>query len=72
MQRRAVHAEIKRENSRLEAGQAACADTASDRRLDSENSETMEALSSLLHTNPLVSISNSEQKWRYPPQTDGV
>lgn len=67
-----VSAKIKRESSSLEASQAACKDTAVDRRLDSENSETIEVLSSALHADPHVSIRASEQKWRYPPQTDGA
>ena len=62
-QRRAVPAEasakIKSESSSLEASQAPCKDTAVDRRLDSENSETIELLSLVLHANPHVSIRDS-------------
>ncbi len=37
-------AKIKRESSSLEVSQAPCKDTTVDRHLDSENSETIEAL----------------------------
>lgn len=52
-------AKIRRESSSLEASQAPGKDTAVDGCLDSENSETIEALSSVLHANPHVSIRDS-------------
>lgn len=60
-------AQIKRESSSLEASQAAHKDMEVDRRLDSENSETIEQLSSALHANPHVSIRDSGEKWGFLP-----
>lgn len=60
---------IKGEISSLDPSQAPCKDTAVDRHLDSENSETIEPLSLLLHANPHVSIRDSLNRGKDIPLT---